>query len=90
MRKYSLPLKMEVLSIANGANTKPYDVIGEEWLITDTYEEMFLKVNHINEDGECYWELHTSLDTSLTALLLALASVADPGFPVGGGGGVDS
>ena len=53
MRKYSLPLKIEVLSVANGANTKPLDVVGDEWLITDTYEDLFLKINHINEDGNC-------------------------------------
>ena len=51
VRKYSLPLKIEVLSVANIANTKPLDVVGDEWLITDTYEDLFLKINHINEDG---------------------------------------
>ena len=54
VRKYSLPLKIEVLSVANGANTKPLDVVGDEWLITDTYEDLFLKINHINEDGNSY------------------------------------
>ena len=54
MRKYSLPLKIEVLSVANVANTKPLDVVGDEWLITDTYEDLFLKINHINEDGNYF------------------------------------
>ena len=54
VRKYSLPLKIEVLSVANVANTKPLDVIGDEWLITDTYEDLFLKINHINEDGNYF------------------------------------
>ena len=54
VRKYSLPLKIEVLSVANIANTKPLDVVGDEWLITDTYEDLFLKINHINEDGNYF------------------------------------
>ena len=52
VRKYSLPLRVEVLSIANGANTKAHNAVGDEWLITDTHEDLFIKVNYINEDGK--------------------------------------
>ncbi len=52
MRKFSLPLKLEVLSVAHGPNTRPADHVGDTWVVTDTYEELFVKVNNINEDGE--------------------------------------